>query len=453
MAWGFLDWVRGRPYRSDPNELRLSEHPSDTELRELLRLLLDDVPAFKAYELLDQHPTRARPMLEKLLRDDSRYRNKDVMLCGWGRPRFDVMLTILFEWKSDYALNEAQTLAASQDANLRAVAARLLASTGQSRFGTLLARLSNDGDAQVRQAVAEGLHHVLEYPNRDYSMQDGLALALYDFMLECALRTDRGCGIRFASALFRVDRERALRDFAPDVVLTIDRNWLDDLLTTLRKQGIPIPLARTLRLLDDAMAILNRPDDAVRDYPSLSSLIAELLCVLAERNRDDVQKRMRLLRRHPQEEARKAALEARERLSPDPVKLVLEACNTAGNWLAMREEHKVVYLVWLLDCEVSNGGWLQWVVNPPGAYARETERALREVGAVEAAAELCKVSAILGPEGSAEEQKRRQQVIDRIMQAGRSLPDDGVMWMLSTELRQLLYDYAEHHTDAFPRTS
>jgi hypothetical protein len=131
---------------------------------------------------------------------------------------------------------------------------------------------------------------------------------------------------------------------------------------------------------------------------------------------------------------------------------VLGALEAAGNDpAALRREHRAVYLVWLLEAEVSNGGWLQWVANSSGTTAPDTRDALDEIGAPAAAAEAVRqVMATLGPDGYSPDQRRRQAAIDRMFKAGRSLPDDSLIWDMQTELRALLLDYAERHPDAFP---
>ena len=47
------------------------------------------------------------------------------------------------------------------------------------------------------------------------------------------------------------------------------------------------------------------------------------------------------------------------------------------------------------------------------------------------------------------EQKVRMKAIDRMMNAGKSLPDDGIIWEMEPKARTLLYDYAEAHPEVF----
>ena len=64
----------------------------------------------------------------------------------------------------------------------------------------------------------------------------------------------------------------------------------------------------------------------------------------------------------------------------DPAEFMLQAIKSAGDWQKVSRELKTIYLVWILQCEVENGGWLQWVANSSGAFANETLDALRDLG-------------------------------------------------------------------------
>lgn len=452
MAWGFLDWVRGRLFRPDPKKLTLSKNPSEAELRAMVLRLLDRSQSYDAYRLLDNHSERARPMLEEYLRTDDRFREMNTRLASWSHPAvFDVVLTILFKWSSDLAVEETIRLASSADPKLRSIAARLLASTGKARFAKILKTLTQDPDPEVRTAVGHGISDVLEYwRSTGRTFDDALGLALYDFMRDCALRTDRGPGNRFAAALLRADRNRAIRDFASDEALTMSRNSLRNLLVALHEASVNISTTRVKTLLEEAVAIFDRTDFSLRNYTGNRGLVEELIVLLAEKEPERARAAIDALRTHPQEEARGAAQDARERLektSPDQV--VLEALNTAGGVLDLQHEHRVVYYVWLLDAEVCNGGWLQWVGNSSGEYARETAEALDEIGAPDAAAEVRKVIVALGPDGSSPSQETRMAAIDRMMSAGRALPEDSVIWKMSSDLHALIYDYAAAHPEAF----
>jgi hypothetical protein len=419
-----------------------------------LRLLTDE-HAFTAYQLLrDQHDA-ARPVLEDLVRNDSRFRSMAGEVRGWGRPRYDVALTILFEWDSDYAVEEALQAVESSDPKLRALAGRLLASTGTARFTPTLLRLTRDVERDVCDAVGEGLSDGIGFfadeedaPDRD------LTLTLFDYMRDCALRTDRGPGHRFAVTLFRADRDRAARELGAPDALSIHCNWLEDVLAALRTHGVVLPAATVRTLLRDAIAILDRPEFTMRDHPGISRLVSELLVALAKHDGAAANVMMKSLSAHRQEEARKGAQDAREQLSTvDPVRVAIEANEAAGGTVSkMRREHRVVYLAWLLDAEVANGGWLQWAANPSGAYAAETLAALRELGLDAAVTQLQMMIDALGGDGSSPDQKRRMAAIDRAIDADRPMPDDGTMWAMSLQLRAAIQDYAEARPDAFGAT-
>jgi hypothetical protein len=203
-------------------------------------------------------------------------------------------------------------------------------------------------------------------------------------------------------------------------------------------------------LLDDVLARLECGAFDQWSFPS--ARIRELLYALAAHDRGSARERIRALGRHPHREARQAAQEARERLFGSPITHARNACHATGGPDHARAEHRVISLVTDLADEVENGGWLQWVANSTGATASQTLDALQEIAADQAAGELRKVIAALGPDGSSPNQRKRMKTIDKLMKAGRKLPEDEAMWSLSWDLRRLCCDYAEQHPDAFPRS-
>jgi hypothetical protein len=315
-------------------------------------------------------------------------------------------------------------MATSAEASERVTAARFLAETGESRFAQVLRSLAADPEEDVRIAVARGIDHVIEYGDQsNRSLDDDLVLALYDFLLACSLRKDRGPGNGFAEVLFRVAPARATKDFQPEHVLTFDRNWLRNLVQTLRAQRIAIPLPQVRSLLDQAKSSLDRPDFKLADDCSSGPLTEELLTLLAETNPEEVRVRMTLLQTHSNKEARSAAQRTRERLTKiDPFYTAYVEMEKTGSFAEMRPEYRVVYLVHQLYSEVGNGGWLQWVANSEGEKIRDTADALRAVNAPAALAELQKVLDVLGPGAVSPSQDERMAAIDRMMNAGRSLP-------------------------------
>src|SRR5687768_15143658 len=106
MAWGFLDWVRGRPRERDADELMLSPNASARELKEVALLIPTDPRGYKAYQLLDQQKERARPVLERLFQEDARFRSMEGEVAGWGKPPLEMVLTVLVRWHSDLANRE-----------------------------------------------------------------------------------------------------------------------------------------------------------------------------------------------------------------------------------------------------------------------------------------------------------------------------------------------------------
>jgi hypothetical protein len=219
----------------------------------------------------------------------------------------------------------------------------------------------------------------------------------------------------------------------------------------MQAEGVEIPQSRVLSLLDDVMAILNREDLRGEDHSGMHYEIADLLCLMNKKDPAAATERMNSLRSHRQAAARKASQRARERLSPNWIKIAVNACNAGLDSAGLPDPIRVINFVFMLDVEVANGGWLQWVANSTGARATETLAALGDIGASVAVNELRKVMDTLGPEGYSADQERRKAAIDRMISAGHSIPESAVMWNYSTELRALLYDYAERNPAAFSK--
>lgn len=452
MAWGFKDWVRGRPYKPDPRELALPQNASERAIRSMALRMLDEKTGFKAYQLLDKQPERARPVLESLLREDERFRTLDRNLPGWGEPVYAVIVRILGQWGSEYAVQEALKLSELPDARLRAAAARVLGETGRARFAPTLLRLSEDASRDVRLGLALGLSEVIEHGDRTgRTLQLELARLLYKFMRDCSLTTYGGpC---FVATLFEIDREAALRDLDPETALTPDRVWLTDLIEELRAQGIVIPHTKIISLLDHAIETVSRSDFNSRECGLTRSELVLLLKLRAEFDRDGALKHIRFLRTHPHELAREAALDASDDLLGNPMDVAYAALSDAGSIEEVRAEHANVLHVEGLLGEVSNGGWLQWIANPSGAYAAEALAALKAIDAHAAAEQLEAVMRAVGRDGSSPDQRKRMAAIDRMMNEGRELPDDGILWGMSTDVRLLIRAYAWRHPRAFPTTA
>jgi hypothetical protein len=221
------------------------------------------------------------------------------------------------------------------------------------------------------------------------------------------------------------------------------------LIRTLDTEKIGVSEARITLLLNQAVAIFDRPDFDPKHHVGNAALFAELIFLLARTNPTAARSRLASLQQHHQPEARQAAQEAREKLSPNPVRHIVRVMRSGGGMSALRPAQRIVYFAAKLEAEVSNGGWLQWFANSSGAHARETLEALRELGADVIAGELQKCLDILGPDAYLPEQSRRKAAIDRMMRRNRSLPDESVVYRHAVDLKSRWYDYAERSSDFF----
>lgn len=88
----------------------------------------------------------------------------------------------------------------------------------------------------------------------------------------------------------------------------------------------------------------------------------------------------------------------------------------------MAPEDQIFYRVWMLEAEVTNGGFWQYIFNSSGAHAITALDALREIGADELAAICERFYALLPGGRPAAFQRQRQdqleQMMDRLGDAG-----------------------------------
>lgn len=107
-----------------------------------------------------------------------------------------------------------------------------------------------------------------------------------------------------------------------------------------------------------------------------------------------------------------AAGEARARLW-EVMEKVLARADSGGVEQLSRQE-KTVAAIWLLEADVSNGGFDQYFFNGSGDLAAVAPEALREIGAVDAAAIVEEAVSVFGDEGPAVDQTERQQQMVRL---------------------------------------
>jgi hypothetical protein len=79
---------------------------------------------------------------------------------------------------------------------------------------------------------------------------------------------------------------------------------------------------------------------------------------------------------------------------------------------SMTEEEKTVFVVWVTDAEVKNGGFHQYFSNPSGDFASEVSPALERIGAPLAAAVIRRAVALFPDGGPAFQRAGRQAQLD-----------------------------------------
>lgn len=107
-----------------------------------------------------------------------------------------------------------------------------------------------------------------------------------------------------------------------------------------------------------------------------------------------------------------AAGEARARLF-EVTERVLARADSGGVDQLSREE-RTVAAIWLLEADVSNGGFDQYFFNGSGDLAAVAPEALRAIGAEDAATIVAEAVSAFGTEGPAVDQTERQQQMVRL---------------------------------------
>ena len=100
----------------------------------------------------------------------------------------------------------------------------------------------------------------------------------------------------------------------------------------------------------------------------------------------------------------------------------------------LRPAEQVVYCIDGLERDVNNGGFEQFFVNSPGDYAKETQAALRTIGAQETAALVARAIAVF-PGGPSPDADQRGKQVD-------ALSDDAL-----TQLDMLSAEFMEYRDD------
>lgn len=81
---------------------------------------------------------------------------------------------------------------------------------------------------------------------------------------------------------------------------------------------------------------------------------------------------------------------------------------------ALSPAERVFLCVWNLEAEVNNGGFAQFYINSAGDNARETPVALREIGAMQAAAIAEEGNNLFGPSGPPADRDARAAALERM---------------------------------------
>jgi hypothetical protein len=118
---------------------------------------------------------------------------------------------------------------------------------------------------------------------------------------------------------------------------------------------------------------------------------------------------------------------------------------------ALSPPERVFLCVWNLEAEVNNGGFDQFFLNSAGDNALDTPRALREIGASQAATIAEEANAVFGKLGPPTDRDTRIQALERLGSAATETLNslDTKFYKYPDNLEQLLRQYVDRNREEF----
>lgn len=130
---------------------------------------------------------------------------------------------------------------------------------------------------------------------------------------------------------------------------------------------------------------------------------------------------------------------------------ILAKCRYGGRLDTLNEHERVLYAVQVLEEEVNNGGFSQFVYNSSGDLAGEVVSAFTAIGAVKTAAICQKALSAFGTELPTD-RKERQELLEQLESDG--IDDilnecDDAFYEYEEDLAQLNYEYIMKNRSSF----
>lgn len=305
---------------------KLSQQPDQTE-RQVLRVLAD-------------------PNMQTRLRKEPR-----------GEPALYRACQLLLAHPSSKAVPYVRRLLAAASDPVRIEAFQWLAQVSDDTAIDELARGLDDGDERVPAAIVTGL------ARGSHAAHSLVARSLFEPLASLVARAPTHITEQAMTTLLSWNREQAVTRFEQMHILTPGHAAFADVMTALQEAGEPLPREGLLQMLRDHDLTMATGPDATA-----------VLRMLASYQHDEDRSMLLGLLEQPGAVAGAAAT------------ALLTAYNLEG-WVAAildesrrerSEPEQLAFAIWMLDCDLRNGGFHQYFANPSSSHWQSALAGLRE---------------------------------------------------------------------------
>jgi Domain of unknown function (DUF4375) len=117
----------------------------------------------------------------------------------------------------------------------------------------------------------------------------------------------------------------------------------------------------------------------------------------------------------------------------------------------LSDAERTFVAIWTLEADVNNGGFDQYFFNSAGDHALLTPKALKAIGADQAAAIVEAANAVFGPAGPSRDRDERQRALEALGDDRTPLfaPIDQRFFAYPDDIQGLLAAYVEAHEEEF----
>lgn len=248
--------------------------------------------------------------------------------------------------------------------------------------------------------------------------------------------------------LLQMDSQKGLASLLQPRHLHPDHPYLYRILGALNEKQLGVPDEKLRSLLASLRS-------RAADYFAARAC-GEVLYLLARSDCADAEALIRDAATWDSEEIREAAAIALNMLAgiTDPTGFVLRRLEKFGSKRLSRAQ-KAYYCVWVLDCEVCNGGFAQYFVNSAGNLAHLTRKALKAIGAPETEQLLAQAMALFGEAGPERNRDKRHEQLAKLFDASKAKLDelDTLYYKDPDSLKVRLQEFARRYKKHFSKRS